>query len=101
MPYSVIWELFGDFINQHHSRTLAAFLGDRDAELVLDAESIPFPTSYDIRSDPVFDPDPHRLNLPSGYVETALLVNSLAVWGPDALSLGASLRGGRQCRRGD
>ena len=85
MPHSAIWELFGDFITEHHSRTLAAYLGDREAELALDADSISFPTSDDFRSDPVFDPNPHRLDLPSGYVETALLVHSLAVWGPDAL----------------
>ena len=85
MPHSAIWELFGDFITEHPARTLAAYLGDREAELALHADSIPFPTSDDFRSDSVFDPNPHRLDLSSGYVETALLVHSLAVWGPDAL----------------
>ena len=73
------------FITEHPARTLAAYLGDREAELALHADSIPFPTSDDFRSDSVFDPNPHRLDLSSGYVETALLVHSLAVWGPDAL----------------
>jgi hypothetical protein len=51
----------------------------------LEAESIPYPNADDFRSDSVFDPNPHKLDLPGESLETKLLVKSLAVWGPDVL----------------
>jgi len=82
---SLIWELFGDAISSRHKETLCAYLGDRDAQHALENESILAPTIDDFRSDPVFDPNPHGLDLPKGCLDLSLFVHSLAVWGPDAL----------------
>ena len=85
MNHTATWKQFGTAISSQHARTLAAYLGHRDSELALQTDSIPFPTSDDFRADSVFDPNPHQLDLPEDLLETSLLVQSLAVWGPDAL----------------
>ena len=85
MNHTATWKQFGTAISSQHTRTLAAYLGHRDSELALQTDSIPFPTSDDFRADSVFDPNPHQLDLPEDLLETSLLVQSLAVWGPDAL----------------
>ena len=85
MRRSLIWELFGDAISSRHKETLCAYLGDCDAQHALENESILAPTIDDFRGDPVFDPNPHGLDLPKGCLDLSLFVHSLAVWGPDAL----------------
>ena len=85
MSHTATWNQFGAAISSHHTRTLAAYLGHFDSVKALQNDSIPFPTADDFRTDSVFDPNPHQLNLPEDELETSLLVQSLAVWGPDAL----------------
>ena len=85
MSHTAIWKQFGAAISSQHQRTLAAFLGHRDSELALQTGFIPFPTTNHFRADSVFDPNPHQLELPEDLLETSLLVQSLAVWGPDVL----------------
>ena len=63
------------------------FLYSQHSELVLQTDSIPFPTIDDFRADSAFDPNPHKLDLPEDLFETSLLVQSLAVWGPSVQKL--------------
>ena len=90
MSHTETWKQFGAAISLQHTRTLAAYLGHRDAELALQTDSVPFPTTDDFRADSVFDPNPHQLDVPEDLLETSLLVQSLAVWGPDVL-IGSAL----------
>jgi len=85
MSHTDIWKQFGPAITEHPRDTLAAYLGHRPAQKTLDAASVVGPTTEDFQLDSVFDPDPHNLGLSADFVETALLVQSLAVWGPETL----------------
>ena len=85
MTHTVIWKQFGAAITSHRARTLAAYLGHRNSEIALRAESVAFPTIEDFRGDSVFDPNPHQLDIPKDVLETTLLVRTVAVWGPDVV----------------
>lgn len=89
MSQSTIWELFGDAISSRHRETLGAYLGHRDSELSLQTESVLVPTIEDFRADPVFDPNPYKLDLPKDYLDASLFVRSLAIWGPEVLNRSA------------
>jgi len=89
MSQSAMWELFGDAILSRHRETLGAYLGHRDLERTLQTESVLVPTIDDFRADPVFDPNPHQLELPKDCLEASLFVRSLAIWGPDVLNRSA------------
>jgi len=85
MSHTSTWKQFGAAISSEPLRTLAAYLGHRDSQLALQTDSVPFPTIDDFRTDSVFDPNPHQLDLAEDSLDTSLLLKSLAVWGPDVL----------------
>jgi hypothetical protein len=72
------WDKFGTSLLQKPEESLAAYLGEASGEIA-------GPTAADFRSDPVFDPNPHRLDLPADSLELMFFVRTLVVWGAEPL----------------
>ncbi len=85
MGHTATWVRFGPAVTAHPGRTLAAYLGHQGSIAAFRSGSVTFPTPADFMADPDFDPNPHNLDLPEDSLATTLLVQSLAIWGPDAI----------------
>jgi len=82
--YSV-WADFGDAISQWPELTIAAYLGAPWALAQSRDSKVPVLTMEAFLKDKVFEPNPHHLKLDADYLRTALLVRTLAIWGPTPL----------------
>ena len=85
MSVRQLWAHFGSTISSEPHRSLAAFLGHKPSAILLSNAGLPLLHHENCAGEEELDPNPHELELPDEYLQTELLIRSLAFWGWDPL----------------
>ena len=99
MSHTRTWRQFSDALNAHPTETLAAYLGDRAQAEFLTSKGVVWPRESNFRTDPAFDPNPHKLDLPRDSLDAALMMHSFALWGPSTIVYSSLVCARLQCSK--